>query len=114
MFFSSEEQFLLRSEYFQMLISNSNNAGGVCIFGNGGWERLLFAGFADVGGSHGVGAGDFALTDLAAVGGGGGGNASGDDVDEFLLVADAAVAQGVDGEVGAFSLLKKKKERRQE
>ena len=25
-----------------------------------------FAGFADVGGSHGVGADDFALTDLAA------------------------------------------------
>jgi len=31
MFFSSEEQFLLRSEYFQTLISNSNNEGGVYV-----------------------------------------------------------------------------------
>jgi len=67
----------LLSEYFQTLISNSNNAGGVYVsLARGSWERLQFAGFADVRGSHGVGAGDFALTDLAAVGGGGGGDAS--------------------------------------
>ena len=40
------------------------------------------------------------------LGGGGGGDAAGDDVDELLLVADASFAQGVDGEEGAFTLLK--------
>jgi len=93
------------SEYFQTLISNSNN--GVVAYVSWqrwGWERLLFAGFADVGGSHGEGAGEFALADLAAFGGGGGGDAAGDNVDELLLVADAAFAQGVDGEEGTLSL----------
>jgi len=50
------------------------------------------------------GADDFALADLAALRGGVGSNTSRDDIDELLLIADAAVAQLVKGEERSFSL----------
>merc|ERR1719193_1585844 len=66
-------------------------------------ERL-FAGLADVRGFHVVGGGDFTLADLAAGRHGGRGNASGDDADQFLLLANATGSERVDGEERALSL----------